>query len=117
MAIWGGGGTLESLTKVFPTAVQFSARTGKATNLSFLGCKQNLQKFDVLVWAVGRDRMTEGAQFPPAELNFDCVFDLNYADNSPGKELALERKSIYISGSHMFYFQAELQQKFWSGTY
>lgn len=113
VAIWGGGGTLESLKKVFPKAVQFSARTGKVTNSNFFSRKSHQTHFDVLVWAVGRDRIENGALFPPEDLSFDCVFDLNYADNSPGKELALERKSLYISGSHMFFYQAELQRKFW----
>jgi hypothetical protein len=39
--------------------------------------------------------------------------DLNYRDDSAGKEYALHVKAKYISGLDMFLVQAAGQRKFW----
>ena len=51
--------------------------------------------------------------FPRSHMSFDGILDLNYTENSPGKELALSRSCKYTSGGEMFYEQARLQKGFW----
>ncbi|MCB0356614.1 MAG: hypothetical protein KDD40_06385, partial [Bdellovibrionales bacterium] len=115
VALWGGGGTLPIVKKLFPKLTHFSARTQKRShNHSLLDkLKTHKNQFDILVWAVGRERMAQGAQFPSEDLQFTIVVDLNYTDSSPGKELAQRRGCTYISGEAMFRAQAAEQRLFW----
>jgi len=80
----------------------YSARTGKRLK----GMEYNP---DVVIWAVGRPRMSE-CLYPPSYWAPDCVFDLNYTDDSPGRGYALKTKSRYISGWLWFKVQAQAQR-------
>lgn len=119
VGVWGGGGTLAMIKKLFPQVVHFSARTGKTDveKTFFEKLKRsNKYHFDVFIWAVGRERIDQGAVMPSQDLSFEYILDLNYAENSPGKELALMQGTQYISGEAMFLAQADLQRKFWSSS-
>ena len=107
------------IKKLFPQVVHFSARTGKTDveKTFFEKLKRsNKYHFDVFIWAVGRERIDQGAVMPSQDLSFEYILDLNYAENSPGKELALMQGTQYISGEAMFLAQADLQRKFWSSS-
>ena len=52
--------------------------------------------------------------FPPAPWKPQLVLDLNYTEDSPGREYALLVGADYISGKLMFEYQAKKQQKFFS---
>lgn len=104
IAIWGGGGTLNMLKKLFPQAQCLSVRTGK-DRLSNLPP----QECEVLIWAARPEDV------PPLDLRgAKTVIDLNYREDSKAKEFALEIGAEYISGNEMFYAQARAQQEFWS---
>ncbi len=68
---------------------------------------------DIIIWAVGRNRMPEGV-LPPSSWKTKWIIDLNYTENSPGKEYALLKGTKYISGMTMFKHQAKKQQKIFS---
>ncbi|MCB0412641.1 MAG: hypothetical protein KDD22_08955, partial [Bdellovibrionales bacterium] len=65
-----------------------------------------------LIWAVPRNRM-KNCVWPPESWDVKRVFDLNYAEDSPGKEYALDQGAEYFDGSEMFQIQASEQRKFW----
>ncbi len=65
----------------------------------------------VVVWAVGRKRHKN---FPPDSWRPDTVVDLNYSDDSPGKEYAVKIGAKYVSGEIMFKAQAQQQREFWT---
>jgi 3-phosphoshikimate 1-carboxyvinyltransferase len=108
IALWGGGGTLEAMRRAFPGAVAFSARTGQPRDGSLAS-----GPWDVVVWAVPRSRagacVAPGPDFRPR-----LVFDLDYRENSPGREFALACGARYFSGLHFLERQAALQQRYWS---
>ena len=104
--LWGGGGTKEAIKQVFPGVNTFSARTGKLTEGKSLFP-------DIVIWAVGRNHMLKCA-WPPEEWKPQKVLDLNYQENSPGREYALKVGAEYISGLTMFKRQAEGQRQVWS---
>lgn len=106
MAIWGGGGTLPVLARVFPEASAFSATSGRLRS----GSKELNESPEILVWAAPR---AAGLVWPPDHWKPQIVFDLNYKEDSPGREYALRIKAKYISGGAMFRAQAEQQQQFW----
>ena len=127
IAVWGGGGvqtTLQTAVDIFLntypdfTVVFYSARTGKKrhTKISPLSMshkkkrKENLDLPDILVWAVGRSRMPDCLE-PPPQWKPQLVLDVNYYENSPGKEYALKTKASYISGWVWFKEQALFQRK------
>ncbi len=125
MVVWGGGGVLPLLKKELPHAEFYSARTGKKhiqvqtnirTNQKNLS-KRDRQKTgidpDTVIWAVGRSRMPF-CQFPPRSWHPKWVLDLNYTEDSPGKEYALLCQAKYISGKTMFEYQARRQQSLFS---
>lgn len=111
IAVWGGGGTLPVLREVFPKAVFFSARTGtprEGSSPSFLP--------KTVVWGVGRSRMGEGPDsegWPDAAWRPEVVIDLNYTEDSPGREYAVKVGARYVSGLAMFRRQAREQRNFW----
>lgn len=113
VAVWGGGGTLPVLKKLFPQANCYSARTGKIREVN-KAQQDKTDYYDILIWAVGRNQMEHGAKFPDESIQFQNIVDLNYSDNSPGKELALLQSINYISGKAMFRVQAQTQRKVWS---
>ena len=99
-----------------------SIRQGRATSTAETSDTRNFhsarrdraprsEPVDVLVWAVGRKRMEQGCVFPPETWKPLKVIDLNYTDNSPGREYALKTGSIYESGWDIFKAQAKKQRK------
>lgn len=103
LALWGGGGTRDAVEAVFPNIAQYSARTG------ILKAGSDVEP-DTLIWAVGRNREFK---WPPQHWKLKKIIDLNYSDNSPGLELAVERGLAYQSGLDMFWAQAKAQRIFW----
>lgn len=105
--IWGGGGTLPVLKKILPEVVRVSARRQKCE-----GTELPLEQLkpETVIWAVGRAHQTN---WPPEHWRPTRVIDLNYGEDSPGREYALRTKAQYISGELMFRAQANGQRKFW----
>lgn len=97
--VWGGGGTKEMLKAALPKAEFVSAREGKT-----------LSGPVHLVWAVGRGREFK---WPHPPLYVQDVIDLNYTEDSPGREIALLAGSPYKSGETMFIQQGLAQREFW----
>lgn len=112
VAIWGGGGTRSMLEACLPQAHFFSARTSNETSDKVW---QEQAPFlpEVVVWAVGRSRMS-ACQFPPSHWRPTLIYDLNYAEDSPGREYALKCGAKYRSGLAFFKAQAEGQRTYWS---
>jgi len=109
--VWGGGGTKKVLKDVLPHAHFASMRS------QTLEGGKPLARItpQVLVWAVGRSRIEGSISFPPADWRPQTVIDLNYSEDSPGREYALMVGAKYISGIEMFKSQARAQREFWSG--
>ena len=82
----------------------YSAQTGKLL-------KGDEQIPEVVIWAVGRSRMSE-CLYPPQHWKPVCVLDLNYTDDSPGRGYAIKIKSQYVSGWLWFKAQAQAQRIF-----
>lgn len=106
IVVWGGGGLKKVLKDKLSFAYFYSARTGKSVK----PCPENV---DVVIWAVGRSRMSH-CVFPPKSWRPQLVIDLNYTEDSPGLEYALLSGAEYISGKKMFEYQARKQQDFLS---
>ncbi|WII72481.1 shikimate kinase [Bdellovibrio sp. 22V] len=105
--VWGGGGTLEMIHRHLPHASYFSSRTGEPRQ----GSEDALSlKPKILIWAAPRSAETV---FPPAEWSPAMVFDLNYKEDSMGREYAQRSGSNYQSGLVMFTAQAQGQRTFW----
>ena len=105
IAVWGGGGTVEPIRDRLPSASFYSARTGELKH-------GELSLPEILIWAVGRDRQSS-CKWPPSQWSPHTVVDLNYSENSPGKEYAEKFGLKYISGEKMFRTQAAAQRVFW----
>ncbi|WP_413943482.1 shikimate kinase [Bdellovibrio sp. HCB-162] len=105
--VWGGGGVLEMIQKALPHASYFSSRTGKPR----VGSEDatDLQP-KILIWAAPRSSET---LMPPASWNPAMVFDLNYKEDSLGREYAQKCGANYQSGLVMFTGQAQGQRIFW----
>lgn len=103
IAVWGGGGTLAMLRKVLARASFYSARTGDRRHGPGVG------KADYVVWACG----PKASAFPPHVWEPKLVFDLDYRDNSLGRDYARSVGARYVSGRPMFERQAKLQRVFW----
>ena len=108
IALWGGGGTQELLRTAFPQAVAFAARTGTPRSAAVAPGWTP----EVVVWAVGRSRQPSCA-WPSATWRPRYVFDLNYSDDSPGREYAARCGARYESGLRFFRAQANAQRRFW----
>ena len=106
MAVWGGGGVMDSLKYAFKDLdlCFYSARTGKVTH------GKSKSNPECVIWAVGRSRMS-ACQFPPLNWKPHTVFDLNYTEDSPGLEYALNVQAKYVSGWEWFEVQALEQRK------
>ena len=81
----------------------YSARTGKVI-------KGQEGDPDCVIWAVGRSRMPSCLN-PPVNWKPQCVFDLHYTEDSPGREYALRVQAEYRSGWKWFQAQAFYQRK------
>ena len=112
IAVWGGGAVREVLDFIFSSYKNtdsaaffekpafYSAQTGKLL-------KGVEEKPEVVIWAVGRSRMSS---LPHQNWKPLYVFDLNYTEDSPGLEYALQTKAQYISGKLWFKAQAKTQR-------
>ncbi len=105
--VWGGGGTLGMIQKALPQASYFSSRQGAARPGS-----EDLEgvKPKILIWAAPRGPETV---FPPKEWDPVMVYDLNYKEDSMGREYAQISGANYQSGLTMFIAQAQQQRIFW----
>ncbi|RME17341.1 MAG: hypothetical protein D6797_02690 [Bdellovibrio sp.] len=120
--VWGGGGVLNMIKEILPQAFFYSSRKGHLREFSQTG-KASFSKIRVLtdlnelsdpslpvvgslIWA------TPYRQFPFCRPQ--KIFDLNYSENAPGKEMALVVGSQYVSGLSFFKLQAEAQRDFWA---
>jgi shikimate 5-dehydrogenase len=106
VAVWGGGGTLEAIRESLPRARFFSARTGEERDSAGADASPR-----AVIWAVGRSRKT---LMPPSSWRPEVILDLNYAEDSPGREYALLAGAKYVSGLAMFQAQAQGQREFWN---
>ena len=118
--VWGGGGLKNILKKELPFAHFYSARTGQKKEGIPFDSEKKLQRKKqedkspyTIIWAVGRNRMPD-CVFPSSAWKPKWVIDLNYTENSPGKEYALLMGAEYISGTTMFKHQAKKQQRIFS---
>ncbi|MGZ3768187.1 MAG: shikimate kinase [Bdellovibrio sp.] len=106
--VWGGGGTLEMLKKALPKATYFSSRTG---------FPRQPEEYDknvepkIVIWAAPR---TADTLMPPVHWVPAIVYDLNYKEDSMGREYAQKCGANYQSGLVMFIAQAREQRVFWS---
>ena len=107
IAVWGGGSVRDILMFVFESAVSgemisfYSARTGRLI-------KGQEESPNFVIWAVGR---TRSYLHPPVDWKPQCVFDLHYTEDSPGREYALKVQAEYRSGWKWFQAQALHQRK------
>ncbi len=117
-AVWGGGGMEDILRTELPFADFYSARTGRKKTGPKAQVQKRLQAThssvkkkgpDIVIWAVGRNRMSS-CVFPPRFWKPKQVIDLNYTEDSPGREYALLAGAGYLSGEIMFENQAKKQQ-------
>jgi shikimate kinase len=99
LLVWGGGGTKAVLAEQLPGAQFISARMG-----------QRLEGPVNMVWAVGRGRPFSWP-VPPAYIQ--SLVDLNYSEDSPGREVAQLAGCPYKSGETMFIHQGLAQREFW----
>lgn len=106
IAVWGGGGVLPLLELLLKTAHFYSARSGENR-------KKGEEAFvpKALVWAAPRSPLLK---MPPTTWRPEVVIDLNYREDSMGREYALMTGAKYISGVKMFYIQAQGQRRFWN---
>lgn len=105
--VWGGGGTLGMLKKALPHASYFSSRTGTPRE----GSEEALNlKPKIVIWAAPRAPDTV---MPPESWNPAMVYDLNYKEDSLGREYAQRCGANYQSGLVMFTTQAQGQRVFW----
>jgi shikimate 5-dehydrogenase len=105
--VWGGGGVLEMIKKQLPHASYFSSRTGKARAGSEAAENRPPK---ILIWAAPRSTETK---MPPSDWRPAMIFDLNYRENSMGREYAQICGANYQSGLTMFVEQAQAQRYFW----
>ncbi len=111
VCVWGGGGVIESISLVIPSAHFFSSRTGAPK--SSTDELPNDYSPDVVIWAAPSSLSSSEIVHPPEEWDPRLILDLNYSENSFGREYALEKKALYISGVEMFKVQAQGQRTFW----
>jgi shikimate 5-dehydrogenase/shikimate kinase len=106
--VWGGGGTLEMVEQSIPHASFFASRTGEPREGSHI--TPELQP-KIMVWASPRGPET---LWPPLNWHPAMVYDLNYKEDSMGREYALRCGAHYQSGLVMFQGQAQGQRSFWT---
>jgi shikimate kinase len=106
IAVWGGGGMLGVIKKIFPQATFFSSRDGRVKEGPALVGPR------LLIWAGGRS-----PQHPPAAWSKpEFLLDLSYSPHSQALEFARNwglKPSQIIQGHLMFSRQAALQREFW----
>jgi len=105
VVLWGGGGVITSVKKVLPEVSSYSARSGEPRSGELA-----IEQPEVLIWATGRSRHEN---WPNEAWAPKTIVDINYSEDSPGKEYALMVGAEYVSGTDMFVAQAYKQQEFW----
>ena len=136
--IWGGGGMLSPLKRLLPGSVALSSRSGKIkwapevwtpeawTLGSWASGDPVPEAFRprTLIWAAGSRASTPPGEgrprggilqnaWPPEAWRPRAVFDLNYSEDSPGREYALKVGADYQGGLPLFASQARAQRAFW----
>jgi shikimate 5-dehydrogenase len=109
VVLWGGGGTLNMMKKVLPHSYCFSATRGEVREEDQTRWKNEMMP-DVLVWAAPRKG---DMKWPNTDWKPKLVIDLNYTDDSAGREYAQRVGAEYRSGVKMFRTQAQHQREFW----
>jgi len=109
IVLWGGGGTLNMMKKVLPNSYCFSATRGEVREEDQARWKNEMMP-DVLVWAAPRKG---DMKWPHPDWQPKLVIDLNYTDDSAGREYAQKVHAEYRSGVKMFRTQAQHQREFW----
>jgi shikimate 5-dehydrogenase/shikimate kinase len=109
VVLWGGGGTLNMMKKVFFKSYCFSATRGEVREEDHIRWKKDMMP-DILVWAAPRKK---NMKWPNPHWNPKLVVDLNYTDDSAGREYAQRVNAEYRSGIKMFRTQAYYQREFW----
>jgi 3-phosphoshikimate 1-carboxyvinyltransferase len=109
VVVWGGGGTVNMVKSVFAGAVEYSARTGQPRGT----IESEAFEPQIVIWAVGRNQFT--GNFPPPAWRPEFILDLNYTEDSPGREYAskIQFPQNYFSGLDFFRRQAQFQTLFW----
>lgn len=110
IAVWGGGGVLPAIKDVQPQCISFSSRTGELREGEVVPDDFSPT---VVIWAVSRSQFKEKGVWPPAEWKPQIIIDINYTEDSPGREYAIRSGGEYKSGLSMFQKQAEWQKEFW----
>lgn len=103
--LWGSGAMRPNVEEAFPLVRTVSAREGTDDSSSP----------DLLIWGTSRSRdgRTNEFKWPHEAVKPKMVLDLNYSEDSPGLELAVQRNLPYQSGLRLFKLQAELQRQKW----
>lgn len=109
VVLWGGGGTLNMMKKVLPQSYCFSATRGEVREEDQSRWNKDIMP-EVLVWAAPRKG---DMKWPNPEWKPKLVIDLNYTDDSAGREYAQRVGAEYRSGVKMFRTQAQHQREFW----
>ncbi|MGZ3804799.1 MAG: shikimate kinase, partial [Pseudobdellovibrionaceae bacterium] len=65
---------------------------------------------EILIWAAPRNK---DLKWPPSAWKPKLIIDLNYTDDSAGREYAQKLNAEYRSGLKMFKVQAQYQREFW----
>ena len=122
--VWGGGGTRSVLKSCLPKARLYSARLGKPLTRTFsqeeesqIAGQQKRFSPKTVIWAVGRKRMEQGCLMPPKHWKPFQVIDINYTEDSPGLEYALQVQAQYTNGMDLFKKQAKKQREFFKQLY
>ena len=107
--VWGGGGTRAVMEQVLPQTPICSVRAAEVLKTKTQAASLAPQ---TVIWAVGRKNF-KNEFFPPESWQPKLVIDLNYSEDSPGREYALKCRAQYINGEKMFKVQAEAQRRYW----
>ncbi|MFP5520291.1 MAG: shikimate kinase [Bdellovibrionia bacterium] len=108
VAVWGGGGVLLSIQKVLPKAKYFSVRQGVERTTQV---KASDFSPEAVVWCAP---LVQQGQWPPDDWKPKVIVDVNYKENSLGREYAQRCACLYLSGSEMFFAQAQAQRVYWN---
>lgn len=107
VVLWGG----QAIAQFENDFVSYSARTGKPRN----SVTPEVEILGTLIWGVPRSAVrSDEIKNPPLHWKPTLVIDLNYAEDSPGREFALERGIAYRDGVEFFKAQAYEQQNVWT---
>lgn len=111
VTIWGGGGVLPSIQAVLPQARAYALRTGARRDTDDASASAEPPP-SVVLWAAGHHSRDAGLQ-PPASWRPQVVYDLDYREDSAGRDYALRVGARYVSGQAMFTAQAAAQRQIW----